>query len=330
MNPTAVILPCFRVKAKILPLLASIGPEAQFIIVVDDACPEKSGEWVKANSKDPRVHVFFQGKNSGVGGATLRGFVEAYKLGAKILVKLDGDGQMDPRLIPALVQPILQRRADFVKGNRFFTTQVLGSMPWVRLLGNAGISLLAKLTSGYWQVMDPTNGLFAIHASLLPFLEIQKIEKRYFFENDLLFRLGLLRAALLEVPMHSRYGDEKSSLSVTHSLVSFPGKFIVRLFKRILYRYLIRDFNVGSCFLIGGTLLAFFGALFGLYHWELSIQTGTPASSGTVMLAALPTLVGLQMLFFFFIYDVLNIPKEPLHPHLEQLLQAGLKTDFSL
>jgi dolichol-phosphate mannosyltransferase len=327
-NSIAVVIPCFRVKAHVLSVINSIGPEVEWIIAVDDLCPENSGKYIDQESRDPRVRVFYQSKNSGVGGATTRGFSEAYKMGAQIIVKLDGDGQMDPRLIPALVEPIQSGYADYTKGNRFFTTQVMASMPWVRLMGNAGVSFLAKITSGYWQLMDPTNGFLAIHASLLPFIELQKLQTRFFFENDLLFRLGLIRAVVLEITMDARYGDEKSSLSVSHSLFSFPGKFLSRFFKRIIYRYFVRDFNIGSCLLVGGFVLTMFGLIFGGYHWWHSISHGIVASSGTVMLAGLPFLLGMQMLFFSFLFDVLSTPKEVLHPHLNALLRAGLKKDF--
>lgn len=325
-SPIAVVIPAYKVKKHILGLLKKIGEEVAFIVVVDDACPEQCGSFVQENVQDPRVKVFHQPRNSGVGGATLRGFFEAQKLGAKILVKLDGDGQMDPRLIPSLVAPIQEQKADFVKGNRFFSTQVLGAMPTTRLVGNAGISVLAKISSGYWNLTDPTNGFLALHASLLPFLETNKISHRYFFENDLLFRLGLLRAKIVEMPMRARYGEEKSSLSVSHSLLSFPGKFFVRFWKRVAYRYFVRDFNIGSCFILSGLAFLLGGGGFGAWRWWISIESQVPASSGTVMLAALPVILGAQMLFFALLYDVLSVPQEPVHPFLANLVdEIGLE-----
>lgn len=312
----AVVIPSYRVREKILSVLAGIGPEVAKIFVVDDKCPDGSGRLVQERCRDPRVEVIFQEKNEGVGGATIRGFLAAAEAGCDIAVKLDGDGQMDPALIPRLIRPIRERKADYAKGNRFFSPRSLAGMPAVRLLGNAGLSFVAKITSGYWSLMDPTNGFVAIHTAVLPSLETEKIAKRYFFENDILFRLGLVRAVVVDVPMRSTYADEKSNLSVTHSLFQFPGKFAVRLVKRILYRYFLRDFNVGSVLFLSSLALMGAGASFGVQQWLKSYRTGLIASSGTVMLAALPVLLGFQMLIFAILYDILSAPQEPIHPYL--------------
>lgn len=310
----AVVIPSYRVAAKILGVLSGIGPEVRTIVVVDDRCPEKSGELVKRECRDPRVHVLMQPENQGVGGATLAGFAHASALGAEILVKLDGDGQMNPALIGMLVKPIVNGKADYAKGNRFYSPRYVRGMPPVRLVGNAGLGFLSKITTGYWGLSDPANGFVALHSALLPLLEPERLAKRYFFENDLLFRLSLVRAAVVDVPMHAFYDDEKSNLSVTHSLLSFPGKFLVRFLKRIGYRYFLRDFSMGSVLLVAGLLLFVFGGAFGLHHWLESARTGHVATSGTVMVAALPVFLGFQMLTFAVLFDVMTTPKEAIYP----------------
>lgn len=314
----AVVIPSYKVSAKIMGVLSAIGPEVGGIFVVDDKCPEGSGRLVTEKNRDPRVKVIFQEKNQGVGGATLRGFAEARAAGFSVLVKLDGDGQMNPRFIPTLIRPILEKKADYAKGNRFHSPRSLQGMPTLRLIGNAGISFLAKFTTGYWNVMDPTNGYVAIHASLLPLLDPERITKRYFFENDLLFRLGLIQALVVDVPMKAIYADENSNLSVSHSLLTFPFRFLTRAVKRIVYRYFLRDFNIGSVLLLAGSVLLLLGGTYGFYHWYLSVHTGQLASSGRVMIAALPVLLGFQMLTFALLFDVMMTPKEPLFPYLEE------------
>jgi hypothetical protein len=184
------------------------------------------------------------------------------------------------------------------------------------LFGNSAISFLAKLANGYWHVMDPTNGFVALRTVLLPLLDTDRISRRYFFENDLLFRLGLVRAAVVDVPMTARYGDERSNLSPTHSLFTFPGRFLTRFARRVAYRYFLRDFNVGSVSLLAGSSLLLSGCVLGAWHWVRSVHTGVPASSGTVMLAALPVLLGFQLLTFALLYDVETRPREPIAPHL--------------
>jgi glycosyltransferase involved in cell wall biosynthesis len=152
------VIPCFRVRAHVLDVIARVGPEVGRIFVVDDACPEKSGELVRQQCRDPRVTVLEHSANLGVGGAVMTGYRAALGTDALVVVKLDGDGQMDPALIPRLVRPVLAGRADYVKGNRFHRLGDNAEMPLVRLFGNAALSFLSKLSTGYWQMFDPTNG----------------------------------------------------------------------------------------------------------------------------------------------------------------------------
>lgn len=319
MQSIAVVIPCYKVSAQIFGVLEAIGPEVHKIYVVDDACPQKSGALVQERNRDPRVRVVQLPKNLGVGGATLAGFQAALDDGVQIVIKLDGDGQMNPAFIPALIEPLTHGEADFSKGNRFFGPRYLKEMPLIRLIGNAGISLIAKLTTGYWNVMDTTNGYFAMHTSLLPFLEVQKLEKRYFFENDLLYRLSLLRAVVQDVPMAAIYGDEESNLSVSWSLLTFPWKFLRRFIGRIFYRYFLRDFNAASIWLVLGSVFLGWGVIFGAMKWQLSRQIGVAATSGTVMLAGLPVILGFQMLLSAVLYDLSTVPSRPIHRSLAAL-----------
>jgi hypothetical protein len=255
-----------------------------------------------------------------VGGATIEGFLRAYQDGFDILIKIDADDQMDSRLIPAFVEPIQNGKADYVKGNRFFSPRSLKGMPLTRLIGNAGLSFLNKLSTGYWNMMDPTNGYIAIHRNLIPFLDLEKLEKRYFFESDLLFRLGAMRAVVVHVPIWSRYADETSHLSISGSLLSFPFKLLKRTAKRIFYRYFLRDVNIATVFFVAGFLLTSFGVGYGSYHWVSSYRLMQPTNSGTVMLAALPVLLGIQMMLSALLYDVSAVPTNPIYPSLGNLL----------
>src|SRR5581483_10965039 len=202
----AVVIPCYRVRRHVLSVIERIGAEVSTIYVVDDGCPEHSGAHVTSSCGDPRVRVLAHAKNRGVGAAVMTGYLQAAADGAEIVVKLDGDGQMNPRLIPAFVDPIARGEADYVKGNRFYNPADVRSMPIVRLLGNAALSFLSKLSTGYWSIFDPTNGYTAIHASIVKLLQTEKISERYFFESDLLFRLYLLRCVVTDVPMQAVYG----------------------------------------------------------------------------------------------------------------------------
>lgn len=312
----AVVIPCYRVRAHVLNVLATIGPEVETIYVVDDACPEETGKYVESHCRDPRVTVVYQPENSGVGGATLAGFVRAWSDGADIVVKLDGDGQMDASRISVLVRPLMEGLADYAKANRFFAPELLGEMPMTRLLGNSALSFITKISSGYWRVMDPTNGFIALHTKILGLMPIDKIDRTYFFESDMLFRLNTLRAVVAEVPMPARYGSEVSNLRISRTILPFAGKHLRCFTKRVFYNYFLRDFNLGSVQLVAGTLLTLFGAVFGGLAWWQHSQAHQATPTGTVMIAALPVLIGIQLLLSAINYDILSEPRVPLHRQL--------------
>lgn len=312
----AVVIPCFRCKEQLPRVLQRLGPEVHRVYVVDDACPDGTGDWVSAEVRDPRVTLLRHAQNQGVGGAVVTGYKAALADGADIIVKVDGDGQMDPQLIPRFVAPIAQGRADYAKGNRFFTLDSLRHMPRMRLLGNTGLSFIAKLSTGYWSLFDVTNGYTAVHARVLPYLELDKVSRRYFFETDMLFRLGTLRAAVVDVPMDAVYADEQSNLKILKVLPEFAWRNLSNLGKRVAYSYFLRDMTVASLELLAGLLLLGFGVAFGGWTWLQALRSGVPTPLGTIMLAALPTLVGLQMLLAFINHDVANQPQRALHPLL--------------
>ena len=308
----AVVIPCFKVRRHIAAVLRAIGPEVAKIYVVDDCCPERTGLFVKTECQDRRVEVLFHAANTGVGGAVITGYRKALEDGMDIVIKVDGDGQMDGSLIPGFVDPILCGIADYTKGHRFFSLELVRSMPAIRLFGNAVLSFMTKASSGYWQMMDPTNGFTAIHRCALASLPLDKLDKRYFFETDMLFRLNTIKAVIYDVPMAALYQDEKSSLKIRRTLGEFMFKHCSRVVKRVFYNYFLRDFNIGSLELAIGVFLAAFGLLFGGYNWVDAIRTGLPTPVGTIMLAALPAILGVQFLLAAVNYDMMNMPKEPL------------------
>ena len=316
MYRVAVTIPSYKVRAHVLDVIARIPPKVQRIYVVDDKCPQHSGELVEEQCRDPRVRVIFHEENQGVGGAVGSGYRAAIEEGMDIVVKVDGDGQMDPALIPHFTRPIERGRADYTKGNRFYRPESLKGMPPIRLFGNAALSFINKLSTGYWSIMDPTNGYTAIHTSVLREMPLHKLEKRYFFETDMLYHLNTMRAVVHDVPMDAVYADEESSLKVSKVLPEFIVKHVNRFFKRYVYLYLLRDFNIGSLYSLLGVVLCGLGVVFGGWAWLRSLTTGQPATSGTVMLAALPLIIGIQFLIAFLHHDVERVPSQPLSEDL--------------
>lgn len=307
----AVVIPSYKVQHHVLSVIRDIGPEVSRIYVVDDACPEGSGDVVARNCTDPRVTVLRLEQNQGVGGAVMAGYRAAIADGADILVKVDGDGQMDPSLIPLFVAPLRSGRADYAKGNRFYDLEQIRAMPAVRIFGNAVLSLMAKISTGYWDLFDPTNGYTAIHADVARQLPFDRISRRYFFETDLLFRLNTMRAVVVDVPMHARYGDEVSNLKVSRVFGEFMLKHCRNGLKRIFYNYYLRDVSIASLELPIGLLLLAGGASFGLYSWWHAARQGIPTTAGTVMLAAMPMIMGLQFVLAFLAYDIAGVPRTP-------------------
>lgn len=318
----AVVIPSYRVGGAITGLVARIGPEVGRIFVVDDACPLRTADALEVEGRDPRVRVLRHAVNCGVGGAMVTGYRAALAEGAQIVVKLDGDGQMDPALIPQLVAPILVGHADYVKGNRFYHVSDVRAMPGVRLLGNAILSFLTKLSTGYWQLFDPTNGFTAVHREILVMLPLDHVAPRYFFESDLLYHLNQLRAVVHEMPMRAVYGDELSSLRPLRIIAPFLRGHLRNFLRRLIYSYFIRGFSLASVELVLGLALALFGTGFGLLAWAESAQTGVPATAGTVMLAALPIILGVQLVLSWLAFDVAAEPRYPVAAQLEKKSQA--------
>ncbi|UDQ78775.1 glycosyltransferase family 2 protein [Erwinia rhapontici] len=312
-NVIAVVIPCFKVKKHILDVINGIGPEVTKIYAVDDCCPEKSGDFIEQHNADPRVIVLRNNTNLGVGGAVMRGYQKALEDDVNIVVKIDGDGQMDPSILNEFVAPIINGEADYTKGNRFFNLENINAMPGIRLFGNAVLSFMTKISTGYWDLFDPTNGYTAIHTDLIKYLPLEKISKRYFFESDILFRLSTLKAVVVDIPMDAKYEDEVSNLKISKIIGDFLFKHSRNFLKRVFYNYYLRDMSLASIELPIGLIMFTFGVVTGVINWAESIHTGITTTSGTVMLSALPIILGLQLLLAFIGHDVSNTPKRPFH-----------------
>lgn len=312
-SQVAVVIPTYKARNHILDVIGLVGPEVCRIYVVDDACPDGSGDFVRENCRDARVRVIQHAENQGVGGAVMTGYQAAIEEGMEVLVKIDSDGQMDPGLIQDFVAPILAGEADYAKGNRFFDLEKISEMPAMRLFGNAVLSLMCKLSSGYWNLFDPTNGYTAIHADVARRLPFGKISRRYFFETDILFRLNTLRAVVVDVPMDAKYGDEVSNLRISKVVGEFMAKHVRNFGKRIFYNYYLRDMSLASIELPVGAAFLVFGLVYGGGHWMQSAREGIATPAGTVMLSALPIIAGIQFLLGFVGHDVSSVPVRPIH-----------------
>lgn len=300
----AVIIPAYKVSRQIVNLIKTIPSEVDLIVVVDDSCPENSGQLVESQLDTERLVVVKHITNRGVGGAMKTGYKIALKEDMDIVVKLDGDGQMNPISIPQLIEPLLSRSADYTKGNRFYSFKLLKDMPKIRLIGNVILSFMSKLSTGYYQVFDPNNGFTAISREALEMLEIESVDERYFFESDMLFQLNCARKSVIDVPMHAIYGTELSNLRVSHSIFYFLIRHLRNFSKRIILNYFVRDFNIASIQLVVGTGLGLWGSYLGFSTWQSSRTSGIPSQPGTVVLVAILCISSLQLILSFLNFDM--------------------------
>ena len=324
INVVAVI-PCHRVEAEIGLVISSLPGYLKHIIFVDDASPDETAKIVeRAAKKDRRILLIRHEKNLGVGGAMLSGFQKALELEADIVVKIDGDGQMDTNHIPNLLAPILYGHADYAKGNRFRDFHALQKMPVIRRIGNMALGFLTKAATGYWNLFDPTNGFIAIHGKILAQLPLNQIDKTYYFETDMLAKLYLLGAVVKDVPMPARYGTEVSNLSISRSILEFSAKLLKTFLRRLVLKNLLYDFSMVSIYMVAGIPLLLFGLIFGISKWIHYSRINVVAPTGTVMLPTLSLIIGIQFFIAAIEIDLRSIPKEPLSWQLNT--QASVKT----
>lgn len=300
-----VTVPAFNEADRIEATLAGVPEWVDGVVVVDDGSTDRTAELVEARrTSDPRLALLRNPRNLGVGSATIAGFQWSAERGADILVKTDGDGQMDLGRLPELLTPIVEEKADYAKGNRFLDTPALASMPKLRLFGNFFLTFLAKLSSGYWHVFDPQNGFIAIRTEAFRRLPLDGIARGYFFEDDMLVRLNIVGCRVVDVPMPARYVGEKSSMSLPRIVSTFPVLLLHRFWLRVYQKYVLRDFSPIALFYGLGIPLFVWGFFFGLVVWIHSIVYREVATVGTVMLSALPVIVGLQLVLQAIVLEI--------------------------
>jgi len=290
-----VVLPAYNEARALAAVVARIPAWVTGIIVVDDASTDDTLA-VAQSLTDPRVTVLHHDDNRGVGGAMVTGFLAALDGGYDVVIKMDADDQMDAAELPTLVRPIELGMAEYVKGNRFRRTGRPPSMPGSRWFGNVVLSFLTKVASGYWHVFDPQCGFLAITAPTLRRLKLDGVARDYFFENDMLIRLNVIDARVVDVDTSALYGEEVSQVSIGRASWSFPLRLARGFVWRFIKRHVVNDFGLIALLALVGLLFAAFGLVFGTTEWIKSASAGVAATAGTVMIAVVPLILGAQML----------------------------------
>jgi len=307
----SVVIPCYNVSKHIEQVISSLPLDIDYIIAINDCSPDDTECILTRLQKENKKIIYIKHEvNQGVGGAMLTGFKKSIDLSSDVTIKMDGDGQMDPSYIPALLKPIRENKADFTKGNRFRDFKALRKMPITRRIGNLGLSFLIKAASGYWNIFDPNNGFIAIKNDVLKNLDFQKIHKRYFFESSMLIELYHADAVVQDIPMKARYGNEISGLSRTRTLFEFPPKLFIAFIKRIALKYFLFEFNIASVYLLFGVPLFLIGAIYGITNFVKYGSSHISAPTGTVVIPTLLIILGFQLLLSAVNYDITNYPKK--------------------
>jgi dolichol-phosphate mannosyltransferase len=307
----AVVIPCYNVANHIEEVIRNLPDTISWIITVND-CSKDDTEKIllRLQPENKKIIYVKHETNQGVGGSMLSGFQKSMELNCDITIKIDGDNQMDSSLIPQLIKPIFENKADYTKGNRFRDIKALKKMPAIRRIGNLGLSFMIKAASGYWNIFDPNNGFIAISKEMLKTMNLTKIHKRYFFESSMLIELYHADAVIQEIPMKARYGDEVSNLSVTKALFGFPPKLLKGFLRRILIKYFLFDFNIASVYILFGVPLFLFGFIYGLINFVKYANANIVAPTGTVVIPTLLIILGFQLLLSALNYDITNYPKK--------------------
>jgi glycosyltransferase involved in cell wall biosynthesis len=303
-----IIIPAYNEERFIAGVLSAIPGYIDKIIVVDD-CSEDNTFTVASAPADPRVIVLKTSHNSGVGGAVILGYKKALESGGQVLVKMDGDGQMPPEYLEPILDSIIEKGYDYAKGNRFLHSEAINRMPPLRIFGNIVLTFLTKAASGYWHIFDPQNGYTAIRDNAVQSIDLEKVDKRFFFENDMLVHLNIQNYRVTDVAMPARYGEEASDVRISRVLIAFPPLLLRRFGYRIFQKYILRNFSPVALFLVLGLPIFLWGAFFGLYLWARVLWTAEPTPTGSIMLALVPIVLGFQLLLQAIVLDIQETPR---------------------
>jgi glycosyltransferase involved in cell wall biosynthesis len=301
----AVIVPAYNEEKLIGKVLATVPTFIDYVVVVDDASGDRTGEVVRAHQQeDSRVVYLLHPKNEGVGGAIVTGYKWARDNDVSISVVMAGDAQMDPQDLPKLLDPVVDGEVDYSKGNRLFTGRAWEIIPKKRYLGNAVLSFLTKIASGYWHVADSQSGYGAVTLEVLKTIDLDSVYKRYGMPNDFLVRLNVYHFRVRDVPVNPIYGiGERSGIKI-YKVVFTLSLLLLKLFLwRLKEKYIIRDFHPLVLFYLMGFVLTPIGIVFGCYLLIYRLFIGSVAAT-SALFAAFFAISGLQSLFFAMWFDM--------------------------
>lgn len=301
----AVVMPAYCEEKLIGRTIDSVPKFVDKIIVVNDGSGDRTLEIIlEKQETDPRVMLVNHDTNLGLGQSLIDGYLASRRLGIDVTVTMDGDGQMSPDDLPRVLAPVVDGLADYCKGNRLMHADVTTSMPGYRLFGNAALTFLTKFATGYWQLMDPQCAYAAISRRALAAIPIERMTKGYGYNADILNMLNVYNFRVATVEVKPVYGEEKSGIKLS-SYVPRVSRLLVRLFfRRLIRKYLVRNFNPLCLSYLAGLFLLLFGSVpfasrvLYMYFWVNEF----PATSFLCLMFL--TIAGLQILLSAVQYDM--------------------------
>ncbi len=301
----AIVIPCYNESTQIGSVIESLPEYLDHIIIIDDKSKDNTIEVVnKYKEKYDKITLICHEKNKGNGGARITGIKEALRIEAEIVCLIDGDGQMDITELPRLLNPVVDGKADICKGNRFFSGEAWQNMPKIRYLGNAFLSLLTKIVSGYWHIADFQSGYFVIKAQVLNLINLDHIYTNYGFPNDLLIHANTVNAKVKDIAIRPVYNvGEKSGIRISKVIPRISKLLFKRFFWRMKEKYIIRDFHPLVFFYFIGTLLFLTAIPLGIrffYKWftEGVVPQVTALALVFILISAM------QFIFFAMWFDM--------------------------
>ena len=299
----AVVVPAYGEEALIGATLGGIPGFVDRVYVVDDASTDATAERARLFG-DSRVEVIAHERNRGVGAAIVTGYDRALSDGMDVTCVMAGDNQMDPADLEQLVRPVARGEVDYAKANRLFTGEAWRVIPRHRYVGNAVLSLLTKIASGYWHVADSQSGYTAISKEMLTQLDRDRIYRGYGFPNDMLVHLNVWNARVRDVPARPVYGvGERSGIKLRRVVPRISWLLLKGFLWRLREKYVIRDFHPLVFFYTLGFVMTFLGLALGILETVLRIA-GNAVSVGTVVLVALLLIAGSQFTLFAMWFDM--------------------------
>jgi glycosyltransferase involved in cell wall biosynthesis len=301
----AVVVPAYDEERLIADTLAAIPAFVDRIYVVDDASRDSTCERVEAIAgKDKRVRLIRHEKNIGAGAATMTGYRAALSDRQDVVCVMNADNQMDPEELETLARPVARGELEYAKANRLVSGEAWSIIPHHRYLGNAVLSLLTKIASGYWHIADSQAGYTAISRSALERLDLDRVYTRYGYPNDMLVHLNVINARVRDFPSRPIYGIGEHSNIHLHNVVPRISWLLFKgFFWRLWQKYVIRDFHPLVFFYVFGILLTVSGVIFGIVETALRFA-GHLIPAATIVLVALLVISGTQLTLFAMWFDM--------------------------